>query len=71
MTRTVEMRKALNKLGYTLELVCVQEEEDYYFHGKSQITDLDSDFNALCRKANELNKLRNSWGIYYYVRKLS
>jgi hypothetical protein len=56
--------------GYTHELVRAQVTENFYFHGRSSIEDLGSNYRALCHKANELNRLDWPWGIYYYVREI-
>lgn len=61
-------KQYLNLLGFTHELIQVQHVPDLFFTGKSQVNDLGSDFTDLCRKANELNRIDNPWGIHYYVR---
>ena len=70
MAKQMTRKQYLNLLGFTHELIQYQEQEDYFFHGKSRLMDLGNDHTKLCSKANELNRRDNAWGIYYYVREI-
>lgn len=58
------------RVQFLYRIICTQDREDLYFTGKSRIEDLGSDYQKLCKKANELNKLDGEWGIHHWVAKL-